>query len=147
MRHLAHATVDLRPPTGFLRDLVVEARGDHAGTLDVKHGGITLITNLARTYAVGSGFTENRTLRRLRDAAASGRIDRETRAGLEEAFRLLWQIRLEHQVAQVKDGREPDDFVDPRSLGPLTRQGLREAFRLIDKAQRALAAELGLRGR
>ncbi len=147
LRHLARATVDLRPPTGFFRDLVVEAKGTNAGKLDVKHGGITLITNLARTYSVGAGSAENRTPRRLREAAVSGRIDEETRAGLEEAFSLLWQIRLEHQCALVREGQPPDDFVDPKSLGPLTRQGVKEAFRLIDKAQRALASELGLKGR
>jgi CBS domain-containing protein len=47
-RRLARTALELRPPTGFVRDFVVEARGSHAGTLDVKHGGITPITNLAR---------------------------------------------------------------------------------------------------
>ncbi len=147
MRHLARTAVDARPPTGFFRDLVVESKGHAAGTLDVKHAGITPITNLARVYAMGTGLTENRTLRRLREAEAAGRIDEETRAGLDESFRLLWQIRLEHQCGQVKQGQQPDDFVDPRSLGPLTRQGLKEAFRVIDGAQRDLAGQLGLRGR
>ena len=36
------------PPTGFFRDLVVERKGEHAGRLDVKHGGITIVNNLAR---------------------------------------------------------------------------------------------------
>ena len=72
------------------------------------------------------------------------RITEETRRGLEEAFRLLWQIRLEHQTRQVSAGAPPDDLVDPRTLGPLTRQGLKEAFRLIELVQDALAAQLGL---
>lgn len=144
MQQLARRAIDPRPPTGFFRDLVVEAKGEWAGTLDVKGRGIIPITNLARTYAVGARLTENRTLRRLR-AAAAGRIDQETCVGLTEAFRLLWQIRLEHQSELVRAGRPPDDHVDPKALGPLTRQGAKEAFRLIDRAQRALASELGMR--
>jgi hypothetical protein len=38
-----------------------------------------------------------------------------------------------------------DDLVDPGRLGPLTRQALKEAFRLIDRAQDRLATLLGLR--
>jgi CBS domain-containing protein len=144
INHLGRRALDRRPPTGFLGDLVVEDKGEHAGKLDVKHGGITLITNLARAHSIAAGSTERRTIRRLRAAAAMGRIDAELRDGLEEAFRLLWQTRLEHQVGCLRSGQEPDDFVDPKTLGPLTRRGLKEAFHIIARAQKALTAELGL---
>ena len=71
----------------------------------------------------------------------------QLRDGLEEAFRLLWQIRLEHQTQQVRGGIPPDDMVDPADLGPLARQGLKEAFRMIERSQHELAADLGLRTR
>jgi CBS domain-containing protein len=144
-RRLARTALELRPPTGFVRDFVVEARGSHAGTLDVKHGGVTPITNLARAYAVGRGLTGNRTLWRLREVRAMGVLDPDVSIGLEEAFRLLWRVRLEHQVAQVRAGLPGDDAVNPRSLGLLTRRGLKDAFRLTARAQRALASEMGLR--
>lgn len=144
-RRLAHTAIEFRPPTGFFRDFVVEAKSSYAGTLDVKHGGITPITNLARAHAVGAGLARNRTLARLRDAVAKDALDPQLGAGLEEAFRLLWRVRLEHQAAQVRAGLPPDDAVDPRSLGPLTRRGLKEAFRLIQRAQRALASAMGFR--
>ncbi|MGZ5300281.1 MAG: DUF294 nucleotidyltransferase-like domain-containing protein [Actinomycetota bacterium] len=145
IRHLGHLAVGSRPPTGFTKDAVVESKGKRAPTLDVKHGGITLITNIARVRAVMTGLTDNRTLRRLHEVTALGRMEEERCRGLEEAFRLLWQIRLEHQTRQVRDGVAPDDLVDPASLGPLARQGLKEAFRMIEREQEALAAELGLR--
>jgi CBS domain-containing protein len=144
-RHLGRRALDASPPTGFLRDLVVEGRGDHAGTLDVKHRGITLITNLARTYAISSGIAEKRTLARLRGAHAAGTIDAETRDGLSEAFGILWGVRLRHQVQRVRGGQAPDDHVDPSTLGPLERRQLKEAFRAIVRAQRTLAADLGVR--
>jgi CBS domain-containing protein len=145
IRHLGHLAVASRPPTGFTKDAVVESKGKRTRTLDVKHGGITPITNIARVRAVMTGLTEKRTLRRLHEVTALGRMDEERCLGLEEAFRLLWQIRLEHQTRQVRDGVAPDDLVEPRSLGPLARQGLKEAFRMIEREQDALATELGLR--
>ena len=58
LRMLSRRALDLKPPTGFVRDLVVEAKGEHAGRLDIKHGGITIVTNLARTWAVRAGVTQ-----------------------------------------------------------------------------------------
>jgi CBS domain-containing protein len=144
LRHLARRALDQKPPTGFFRDFVVEAHGEHAGRLDVKHGGIMIITNLARAWNVREGRTDKRTLERLAAAAASGQVTEASRQALEEAFRLLWQVRLEHQAAQVRAGDQPDDFVDPAALGPITRRGLKEAFRIIASEQKGLSSELGL---
>ena len=121
--------------------------GSRAGTLDVKHGGITPITNLARTFAVASGVASNRTIDRLRAASSLGALDPDLAVGLEEAFRLLWRIRLRHQVRQLRAGDPADDQVDPRLLGPLTRRSLREAFKLITAGQRLLSTTYGLRPR
>ena len=145
IRRLASRAVDERPPTGFFRHWVVEAKGEHAGRLDVKHRGITLIGSLARLYAVRLGRNEKRTFSRVEAAAAAGLISEDDRAGLQEAFRLLWQIRLEHQVRSARDGVDPDDYVDPKMLGPITRRGLREAFSIIARQQRAVALEFGIR--
>ncbi len=147
VRHLSRRALDESPPTGFFRDLVVEAHGEHAGTLDVKHRGITLVTNLARNYAISAGIAEKRTLVRLRAARSAGVIDAETSDGLGEAFRILWGVRLRHQIHQVRDGEAPDDHVDPKTLGPLERRQLKDAFRAIRRAQKVLAADLGIRTR
>lgn len=143
VRHLARRALDGRPPLGFVRDLQVEHRGEHAGTIDIKHRGIVIVSSLARAHAARAGIAAKRTLERLRAAEAAGVIDAETRMDLEEAFRFLWEVRLRHQVERHRVGLAPDDFVDPHELGPVTRQGLKEAFRVIHRAQRALALELG----
>ncbi len=145
LRHLARRALDDRPPTGFLRDLVVERRGEHVGRLDIKHGGIVIVGNLARMQAVRAGVTAKGTLDRLEGAAAAGVIERDAARGLAETFRFLWDVRLRHQAAQVRAAQPPDDFVDPSTLGSVTRRGLKEAFNVIARAQRGLALELGVR--
>ena len=144
LRRIGTTALEARPPTGFVRDTVMHRGSGAAEALDIKQGGITLITNLARTYSLMSGLSENRTLRRLHGAAETGRLSQEMVHGLEEAFRLLWQTRLEHQVQLVRSRRRPDDQVDPSTLGPLARQGLKDAFRIIDAAQDQLANKLGV---
>jgi hypothetical protein len=38
----------------------------------------------------------------------------------------------------------PDDFIDPKTLNPLARSYLREAFRAVASVQSGLATELSL---
>ena len=144
VKRLGHTALDLHPPTGFFRDLVLESSGKRAGTLDIKEGGIKPVTNLARTYAVSAGVSGNRTLRRLDDAARAGRIEQSLSIDLGEAFRLLWDVRLDHHVRLVESDRPPDDHVDPATLTPIARSGLKEAFRTIKRAQGVLRREMSL---
>jgi CBS domain-containing protein len=89
--------------------------------------------------------TAKRTLERLRGAEGLGAIDAETREGLEESFRFLWEVRLRHHVERWRAGKDPNDFVDPDELGAVARHGLKEAFRIIARAQKDLSLETGSR--
>lgn len=147
-RMLGRVATTRQPPTGFFGNLVVEgSKGEHAGMFDVKHGGITLVSSLARAWGVQAGADTPRTAQRLEAAAAEGLLPESDASGLIEAFRFLWEIRLRHQADQVRSGATPDDFVDPGALGPFQRSGLKEAFRVIRGAQRLIASQLGIKVR
>jgi CBS domain-containing protein len=145
--HLAHRALDVRPPLGAFDRLVIERRGPHAGTLDIKHRGLLIVTGLARALTIGRGVIERSTISRLRMLREDGGLDGSLVGEVEEAFRFLWGVRLRHQVDVAFRGASPDDHIDPRTLGPVSRPALREAFRVIQRAQRALSLELGLRPR
>jgi CBS domain-containing protein len=131
-----------KPPTGFMHNITVEGSGKHAGTFDIKHGGLLPVVDLARYYALVGEIPANHSLDRLRAASDLGIVEGTEAQVLEEAFELLTALRLEHQVAQLEDGREPDDRIDPRDLDPLTRRYLRDAFREVEAVQRSRAAQL-----
>jgi CBS domain-containing protein len=138
-RLLARRALDSRPPTALLRDFVVERGGVHAGRLDVKHGGITIITNLGRAWGLRAGSPAKGTLARLDAAVEAGYLDVDVATELNQAFRFLWQVRLQNQADEIRDGLEADEFIDPSAVGPLVRSGLKEAFRTIVRAQRLLS--------
>lgn len=142
---LARVALREEPPTGFVRGFVVESKGEHAGRLDLKHGGIVIVTAIARARAIAAGASVKDTLSRLEAAVEGGTLSPESGAELAEAFRFLVDVRLRHQTAQVRAGVAPDDFVDPAELGSIERSGLREAFRTIRGEQQLLKLELGVR--
>ena len=61
---------------------------------------------------------------------------------MQDAFELINNLRLEHQVAQIRAGRAPDDYIDPDELSALMRVQLRQAFRAVATIQKRVAAEL-----
>ena len=143
-RLLARFALSFRPPTGFWRDFVVEHSGERRGQLDLKHGGLIPIVDLARWAGMDAGVTSASTPERLRAAEAAGTLDSAEASTLLEAFGFIFSLRLDHQVEQMHQGEAPDDFIDPKQLNPLARSYLREAFRAVASVQAGLAAELSL---
>lgn len=129
----------LRPPTGFVRDLVIEDSGEHAGTLDLKRGGFIPVVAVGRYLAaLATGPLTSSTLDRVRTAAVRGVISEEDARDLLDAFDVVQSERLEHQVAQLEAGEPQDDHVRPDALTTLARRGLRDAFRVVTRVQKAL---------
>ena len=144
LRLLARFALSFRPPTGFLRDFVVEHSGERRGQLDLKHGGMIPIVDLARWAGMAAGMASASTRERLRAAEAAGTMDSAEAQTLTEAFGFIFSLRLDHQVEQLRHGSVPDDFIDPKALNPLARSYLREAFRAVASVQANLSAELSL---
>jgi CBS domain-containing protein len=144
LRLLARFALQFRPPTGFLRDFVVEHSGERRGQLDIKHGGMIPIVDLARWAGMAAGVASCPTVGRLRAAEAAGTLDGPDARTLIEAFGFIFALRLDHQVEQLRRGEPPDDFIDPKTLNPLARSYLREAFRAVASVQSGIAAELSL---
>ena len=144
LRLLARYALSFRPPTGFLRNFVVEHSGERRGQLDIKHGGLIPIVDLARWAGMAAGVASASTVERLRAAEAAGTLESPQARTLMEAFGFIFSLRLDHQVEQLRRGEVPDDFIDPKTLNPLARSYLREAFRAVASVQANLAAELSL---
>jgi CBS domain-containing protein len=141
-RLLLRLALAAKPPTGFRRDIVVEQSGEHRGSFDIKKGGLLPIVGLARYAGLAAGATSTSTVSRLQAAGAAGILPESDARTLEEAWRLMTELRMEHQVGQLEAGASPDDYLDPETLDALTRRHLREAFRLVASTQKTLQKTL-----
>jgi CBS domain-containing protein len=91
-----------------------------------------------------AGVTSAPTLERLRAAGHAGTLSAAQVHTLGDAFELFTELRMEHQVEQLRAGLEPDSYLNPDDLSVLTRGYLKEAFRAVASVQKYLAAELDL---
>jgi CBS domain-containing protein len=143
LRRLAAAALAERPPTGFLRDFVLHSSGERKGVLDIKHGGLLPIETLARWSGLVARVSAASTRARLDASEKAGTLSADDAAILREAFELVCELRMEHQVKQLRAGEAPDDLIDPKTLTPLTRGALKDAFKAVARVQRGIGLRLG----
>ena len=93
---------------------MVEHDGEHRGRLDLKHGGLLPVVDLARWAGMAAGVTSASTSERLRAAGDAGTLPAADVRTLQDAFELFTELRIEHQVEQLRAGLEPDDHLEPR---------------------------------
>jgi CBS domain-containing protein len=96
---------------------------------------------VARWAGLTARVSAASTRARLEASEAAGALSAEDAAILREAFELLCELRMEHQVEQLRAGRAPDNLIEPESLAPLTRTALKEAFRAVARVQRGIATQ------
>ncbi len=147
LTRLRAAALAERPPTGFFRDFVLHSTGERRGVLDIKRGGLLPIESLARWAGLAAGVGAASTSERLRAAAAARTLGGDDVAALRDALELMTELRMEHQVEQLRAGRTPDNLIAPKSLPPVTRTALKEAFRSVARVQRGIGVSLGLSSR
>lgn len=138
--YMAANALQHRPPLGFFRDFVMIRDGVHDRTLDIKHRGIVPITDLARVYALSSGLMSVNTTERLRAAAETGSLSVQMAENLQDALEFIGWLRTEHQAKQIRQGSPPDNYLPPSDLSELERHHLKDAFKVIQQMQEALAS-------
>lgn len=139
LSYLAHAAGRHRPPLGFWGRLAVERGGEHAGTFDVKAAAILPIVDIARLHALAAGSSALRTGDRLRAGVEARQLSADLAAALREGYDLAVRVRLQLHSEALERGEEPSDRLDPGTLSPLARSGLRETFKAVRTAQQDLA--------
>lgn len=142
--HLAALAARREPPLGFFRGLVVDRAGEYANTLNIKKGGIAALVQMARLFAIAGGRDALSTTQRLEGAAGTA-VSSRSAEDLVAAFEFFNSITLKHQMAQIREGKQPDYHINPQALSKLDRENLRDAFHIIKSVQSALSIKYPVR--
>ncbi len=114
------------------------------GRVDVKAGGLRALTEFGRLFGIEAGSTSTSTRGRLQAAAVASVVDPEEASALEEAFEVLTEVRLLHQLRRWKAGETIDEQVRVGELGKIERVRLTQAFVEVRSAQRSWKARLSI---
>ena len=135
--HMIANSIKHSPALGFFGGLATQ-RGDHGGTIDLKLNGVVPIVDLARVYALQGQLPQVGTRTRLLAAQAQGVISSSGGRDLIDAYDLIAETRLQHQLLRIQSGKAPDNFLKPDELSDLEQHHLRDAFLVVKTMQSAL---------
>ena len=134
-RHLTENALHFKPPIGFFGNFVVESKGEHRNTLDLKQA-IMPITDFARIYALHNGIEATNTMERLHHLRLKNAISVTEYEELDKAYNFLMQLRFVRQVTAVLDEQAPpDNYINPKKLTAIEQTTLKEIFKRIEKFQ------------
>ncbi|MBE1282521.1 MAG: CBS domain-containing protein [Rhodobacteraceae bacterium] len=144
--HMISNSLKHTPPLGLLRGFATIRSGEHRNTIDMKHNGVVPVVDLARIYALQGKLPEVNTRARLVAAEATGVLSPAGARDLMDAYDLVAETRLEHQVALIKAEMAPDNFLAPSDLSDFERSHLRDAFVVVKTMQSAVGHGKGMLG-
>ncbi|MGI9412301.1 MAG: DUF294 nucleotidyltransferase-like domain-containing protein [Hyphomicrobiales bacterium] len=137
--HMISNSLKHSPALGLFGGFALIRKGEHKDTVDLKLGGVVPIVDLARVYALRGAISEVNTLDRLDLAIDEKTVSESGGRDLIDAYRLVADVRLNHQARLIREGAKPDNFMSPNALSELERNHLRDAFVVIKTMQSALA--------
>lgn len=144
--HMISNSLKHTPPLGLLRGFATIRSGEHRNTIDLKLNGVVPVVDLGRIYALKGVLTEVNTRARLQAAEAAGVLSASGGRDLLDAYDLIAETRLNHQLIRINAGDAPDNFMPPTILSDFERSHLRDAFVVIKTMQSSVGQGRGMLG-
>lgn len=145
LTYLVNDSVNTSPPLGIFNSLVLEKSGENKKVLDVKKYAINLIIDLARIYGLAVECDLTATDERFKAAYENGVLSENAYKNIINAYQFILSFRFAHQLDALKNGKEPNNLIDPNTFGSFERQHLKDAFRIIADLQDAAKVRFGSR--
>lgn len=138
--HMLSNSLTHKPPIGFFGNISVPMMGENKNLVDLKHGGVVPIVDLARLYALEASIPEVNTHRRLEAGRNARVLSEEGARDLLDAFEFIAITRLRHQADQIQRGEKPNNMLNLKELSHFERNHLRDAFTVVKTLQSALSS-------
>jgi len=135
LRRLARLATYQHPPLGFFGNIEVADIGGGVEVFDVKTTALLPITELARFFALEQGIATPSTYDRLRLVGASESEWAESGQSLDQAHRVLQNVRIQHQLRQVARGLAVDNLINPSEFGSEVVRTIKESLHTIRRVQ------------
>jgi CBS domain-containing protein len=132
---MAENALYFTPPIGFFRNFLVESKGEHRDTFNIK-AAMQPVVDYARIYALNNKIAETNTFERIDQLFDREKISTPEHNELKTAYSYLLQQRFANQVkSAMDDSSKPDNYINPKHLSRIEQTMLKEIFKRIEKFQ------------
>ncbi len=120
-------------PLSIFGNFVVEKKGKYKGTFNLKRTALMFIVDVTRAFALYKKLKDLNTISRLNHLERIKALSTETVENVKEAYDIVCEIILNHQIEQAEKGKELNKFIDPKKLSVYTQDKLKNALKTISK--------------
>ena len=135
IHHLARDCMTARPPLSMFKKIITEKSGKHKGHIDLKTKGMVPFVDFARLVSLDHGIAATNTLERIESLKEQNIISNDFAARIREAYEFQMRLRLVNQLNMIKDGKKPDNYINPSELTDIEKHTLKKAFLFIGEIQ------------
>ena len=138
--HLAKNCLNLKPPIGLFKNILVEHQGKHKKEFSLKKALMGIVA-FARIYALKHHIQKTNTQERLEILFTQKLLPKPDEQELLQAYDYLMKIRLAHQIELLTQQHKPDNYLNPKELTVLEQQILKDIFTAITNLQTKLSLD------
>ena len=120
-------------PLSIFGNFVVEKKGKYKGTFNLKRTALMFIVDVTRAFALYKKLKDLNTISRLNHLERIKALSSETVENVKEAYDIVCEIILNHQIEQAEKGEELNKFINPKKLSVYTQDKLKNALKTISK--------------
>ena len=137
---LARNALTFRPPMRLPGNIYVGGAAEQSGHIDLKDA-LQPIVAFARVYAARHRIDQTHTLDRIATLAKRDLLPPASLGEISDAYDFLMGLRLQTQLADIREGRTPTSVVELSRLTHTQRELLRAAFAQIANVQKTAENE------
>ncbi|GBC62696.1 hypothetical protein DENIS_3673 [Desulfonema ishimotonii] len=130
-----------QPPITFLGTFITESRGIHKNEMNLKKTAIIPVVNAVRLLSIKYGIFESSTLGRLKCLVEGGGLSPKDGELFQHSFETLIRIQIAENMKKMKQGRLPDNYIDPYSLKKMQRMALKDALVGVSRLLKRIGEE------
>jgi len=135
---MTNDVLQYKVPVGLFGGFITAKSGPHKGEINLKNAACIHIVNCIRILAVKSGIRETSTFGRLRALVDTGVIKKDDGEFIHASYETLMMFRIRENVKKVRQGKEPDNYINPYKLSKRERRLLKEALTVISRLQKLI---------
>ena len=141
LRCMTENSFQFEPPVSFFGNFIVEEKGKHKGSFDIKKALLPII-DFARIYSLKEGISTTNTLTRLFRLYTKHSLTNKEYLNLIRSYNHMMNLRFTRQITTIMDEEEePDNYINPGNLSSIDQAMLKEIFKIIEKLQQRLKVE------
>lgn len=139
--------VEYHPPISYLGTFITERGGLHNNEINLKSSAIMHMIDGVRRLAIQARITEPSTLGRLDRLAAAGVISEKEGELFRRSFQDLMMLNIRENLKEIRQGKRPDNYIDPYSLRKKERVALKDALAGVSQLLSMIREEAAGSGR